>query len=101
MTVRRGEIWRYQAVMRERIVLVVSCDPLNEDGRILVMDILDFEPPGPRRMVTVDLAPHGYGYGHIIGVAPGDRFLERLGIATGEQMTAVKSVLLSVFDLHD
>lgn len=100
MSVRRGEIWRYQAVMRERTVLIVSCDPLNEDGRILVMDVLDIEPPGTRRMVSMSLSPWGYGYGHLVGVSPDDRFVERLGAATEEQMAAVKSVLLTVFDLH-
>ncbi|MFI9510248.1 hypothetical protein [Nocardia sp. NPDC052566] len=86
--------------MRERTVLVVSCDPLNEDGRILVMDILDIEPPGRRGMVSVSLGEFGCGYGHLLGVAPSDRFVERLGVATAEQMTAVKSVLLTVLDLH-
>ncbi|WP_306359542.1 hypothetical protein [Nocardia sp. CC227C] len=101
MTVRRGEIWRYQAIMRERTVLVVSCDPLNDDGRVLVIDILDIEPPGRRGMVSVSLGEFGYGYGHIIGVAPSERFVERLGVATTEQMADVKSVLLTVFELHD
>lgn len=97
---RRGEIWRYQAPMRERLVLILTCDPLNEDGRILVMDVRDLEPPGPRRMVSVSLDQHGYGYGHAIGIGAQDKFIERLGVATDEQLAAVKSVLLTVFDLH-
>lgn len=98
--VRRGDIWRYQAVGRERTVLVVSADPLNDDGRIIVMDILDFAPPGVRGMVSVSLGEFGWGYGNLLGVAPSDRFVERLGTATPEQMDAVKGVLLSVLDLH-
>jgi mRNA-degrading endonuclease toxin of MazEF toxin-antitoxin module len=91
--VRRGEIWRYRGVARERLVLVVSDDELNARGEPIVVDVTDTGPSGPMALLTVRLNEWGFARCRRISFVEADRFADRAAEATTEQMDQVDAAL--------
>lgn len=90
---RRGEVWRYRGLARERLVLVVSDDQLNDRGEPIVVDVTDTGPTGPMALLTVRLNDLGFARCRRITFVEVDRFTERVAEAQAEQMDQVDAAL--------
>lgn len=96
----RGEVWRYapKGSPRERTVLVVSADGINNSSRQWVygLEITDHDP---QDILTVRL-PHGlWANGTSLNRLWRDWFTEHLGGIDGETQDAVDAMLRTALDL--
>jgi mRNA-degrading endonuclease toxin of MazEF toxin-antitoxin module len=91
--VRRGEIWRYRGLARQRLVLVISDDELNGRGEPVVVDLTETGPAGPMALLTVHLNGWGFARCRRITFVEAERFTERVAEAETEQMDQVDAAL--------
>lgn len=99
ISLRRGDIWTYQALARIKHVLVVSADELNSAGLPMAVDITDVRPTGLRAMLATTVPDHGYALGRSLVAADPDRFREYLGTADPAAMDALGSALTALVGL--
>jgi mRNA-degrading endonuclease toxin of MazEF toxin-antitoxin module len=99
--VRRGEVWRYQAISRSRPVLVVSCDELNDAEQPIVVDVTPFSPRGAAALLSVHIGDElgGYARCRTISFADAQRFAERLGAVPASAMDQVDMALRAALSL--
>lgn len=90
---RRGEIWRYRGVARERLVLVVTDDALNVRDEPIVVDVTETGPEGPTALLTVRLGEWGFARCRRLTFAEADRFRERVTAAAPEVMDRIDAAL--------
>lgn len=90
---RRGEIWRYQGLGRQRLVLVVSDDELNGRGEPIVVDITETGPEGPLALLTVRVGEWGFARSRRLTFADADRFTEQVAQMSAEVMDQVDVAL--------
>jgi mRNA-degrading endonuclease toxin of MazEF toxin-antitoxin module len=91
--VKRGEIWRYRGLARERLVLVVSDDQLNGRGEPIVVDVTESGPTGPMALLTVRLNGWGFARCRRLTFVEADRFAEPVAAATTDQLDQVDAAL--------
>ncbi|GIG71025.1 type II toxin-antitoxin system PemK/MazF family toxin [Phytomonospora endophytica] len=101
MTVKRGGVYRHAAF--DRRFVVVSTDPLNEHGTVIVAEI-DAEPPaGIRGMLAVRLGEDDPVPGAILAWRVNWLAAERLGAYDGQvcraSMEALDMALRTAMDL--
>jgi len=98
---KRGEVWRYQAISRSQPVLVVSCDELNDAEAPIVVDVTPFSPQGAATLLTVRLGDElgGYARCRTISFADPKRFTKLLGTVPDSTMEQVDLALRAALGL--
>lgn len=90
---RRGDLWRYRGVARERLVLVVSDDALNERDEPIVVDVTATGPQGPTALLTVRLGEDRFARCRRVTFAEAGRFTELVGRTPPDVMDDVSAAL--------
>ncbi len=100
---RRGDVWRYDPVVyragQPTARLVVSSDALNgTDGlaTVYVMQVVDSDPGS---LLAVPIGGHGWAIATAIDRPVRRRLVERLGVATADEMELVDNALRATFDV--
>ena len=102
MSVRRGELWRYEPVIsragHSMTRLVVSADSVN--GRdVPTVYCMNVVATDPGSLLAVNVEPHGWALALEIDRPVRKRLVEQLGTVSAEQMEAVDTALRATFDL--
>lgn len=96
----RGELWRYvpTASPRERTVLIVSADGINNSTRRWVygLDVIDHDPDD---ILAVRLDDQHWVNGTSLSRLWRDWLTDRLGRIDGDSQEAVEALLRSALDL--
>lgn len=90
---KRGEVWRYRGVARERLILVVSDDALNDRGEPIVVDVTATGPQGPTALLTVRLGQERFARCRRVTFAEAGRFTELVGQTPPDVMDQVSAAL--------
>jgi hypothetical protein len=96
----RGEVWRYapKGMPRERTVLIVSADGINNSPRPWVYG-LEVVAEDPRDILTVHLPGQLWVNGTSLSRLWRDWLRERVGSLEGEALDAVDAMLRTAIDL--
>jgi mRNA-degrading endonuclease toxin of MazEF toxin-antitoxin module len=101
--VRRGDVYRYAPVLarsgQSTLRLVVSADVLNGNSDLAACYALHVVDSDPGSLLAVEIAPHGWAFALLLDRPPRSLLVERLGVASTEQMDAVDTALRAVLDL--
>lgn len=95
---RRGEVWRYSG-LRERLVLIVSADALNEAGEITAVDVDVLTTEGPLSLLSVQLDETRHARCYRIGLLNAKNFVERAMVVPQPTMDQVDAALRNALDL--
>lgn len=97
---RRGEIWRYnpKGALRDRDILIVSSDGINESSRprIYAVEITDGDP---QEILSVALADGRWVQGLSLAFVRREWLVERPGTVDAERMEQVDAMLRGALDL--
>jgi mRNA interferase MazF len=96
----RGEVWRYapKGTPRERAVLIVSADGINNSPRQWVYG-LELMGDDPRDILAVQLPAGSWVNGTSLSRLWRDWFTERIGTLDGESRDAVDAMLRTALDV--
>ncbi len=96
----RGELWRYapKGSFRERVVLIVSADGINNSVRRWVygLEVVDRDSAD---ILTVRLSEHWWVNGTSLSRLWRDWLTERLGMIDAETQDGVDAMLRTALDL--
>jgi mRNA-degrading endonuclease toxin of MazEF toxin-antitoxin module len=101
--VRRGEIWRYEAVAPRpedsNLRLVVSSDAINSVDAIPVVLALRLTDADPGSLLSVRVGEHGWARALTVEPVIRRRLVDRVDTADAATMEAVNVALRAVQDL--
>ncbi|MBO0819569.1 MAG: type II toxin-antitoxin system PemK/MazF family toxin [Nocardiopsaceae bacterium] len=95
---KRGEIWRVETMGRDRLMLIMSLDAVNENDRyftLLAVPVVD-RLSAPDSLLTVSIHGEVDGVARIdqITTPPRKRFTERLGAVSEDELASVERALV-------
>jgi len=103
--VRRGEIWRYEPVVRRgdapALRLIVSADGINlaEPADAPVVFGVHLLPSDPGKLLAIRIEPHGWASVMTLERVLRRRLVERLGSAPDDVLEQVDASLRAVLEL--
>lgn len=102
---RRGEIWRYEPVVRRgdapALRLIVSADGINlaEPADAPVVFGVHLLPSDPGKLLAIRIEPHGWASVMTLERVLRRRLVERLGSAPDDVLEQVDASLRAVLEL--
>jgi len=99
----RGEVWRYKPVVqrkgRSELRLIVSADAMNNDRDMPTVYVARITAADTGSLISARIGDHGWAQLTLIERALKSRLVERLGVATSDELEAVGIALRAVFEL--
>ncbi|MGQ0576176.1 MAG: type II toxin-antitoxin system PemK/MazF family toxin [Pseudonocardia sp.] len=100
---RRGEIWRYDAVIaragQSDLRLIVSADAVNASDALPAVYGMHVVTDDPGSLLAVRLDPHGWAFALQIDRPVRKRLVERVGVASPAEMEQVDNAIRAVYDV--
>lgn len=100
---RRGEIWRYDPVIRRAgqssLRLVVSADAINANDALPAVYGMHVVGDDPGSLLAVRLDPHGWAFALEIDRPLRRRLVERVGVAGADVMEQVDNAIRAAHDV--
>lgn len=100
---RRGEIWRYAAVIKRAgqsdLRLVVSADAINRNEALPAVYGMHVVSDDPGSLLAVRLEPHGWAFALEIDRPLRRRLVERVDVAGADVMEQVDHAIRAAYDV--
>ena len=100
---RRGEIWRYDAVIKRAgqsdLRLVVSADAINTNDALPAVYGMHVVGEDPGNLLAVWLEPHGWAFALEIDRPLRRRLIERVDVVDTDLMEQVDNAIRAAYDV--
>lgn len=100
---RRGEVWRYEPIIaragQSTSRLIVSADAVNADDTVPTVYVMQMVADDPGSLLAVRIGDLGWAFALLMDRPVRKRLVERIGVATAEEMEQVDTALRATFEL--
>lgn len=100
---RRGEVWRYEPIIARAGLstsrLIVSADAVNADDTVPTVYVMQMVADDPGSLLAVRIGDLGWAFALLMDRPVRKRLVERIGVATAEEMEQVDTALRATFEL--